>query len=246
LIAAAGYIINDIYDIETDQINKPGKNNIGILLKTETARRISVLLSTIGIFLGFYLAWKIERWIMGGIHVFSALTLWMYASQFKKKFLSGNILVSILTALSLLIVGLFEPEFYRNFIYLALYAAFAFSITLLREIIKDMEDVEGDNLTECDSIPIRYGLKTSKFIVYTLIVINVFFLVYVLHYFFATNKVINFWFLTLMFMVPFAALFALIKMADVKKDYFYAGLFTKIIMVAGISTMIPLYYYFLR
>ncbi|HNQ61509.1 MAG TPA: geranylgeranylglycerol-phosphate geranylgeranyltransferase [Bacteroidia bacterium] len=246
VIAAAGYIINDVYDIETDQINKPGKNKIGSLLKIKTARRISIILSLTGIVMGFYLAWKIDRWIMGGIHVFSAFSLWMYASQFKKKLLSGNILISILTALSILIVGLFEPEFYRNFIYLALYAAFAFSITLVREIIKDMEDLEGDRQTGCDSIPIRFGLKNSKLIVYGLIIMNMSLLVYVLHYFFASNKVIDFWLLVLMFIIPFVALGTLIKMADVKKDYFYAGIFTKVIMIAGILTMIPLYYYFLR
>ncbi len=246
LVAAGGYIINDLYDIDTDAINKPGKNLIGKLISERTAKSLFFIFSITGIIIGFYLAWKIDKWLMGSIHVFTAVSLWMYATYYKKKFLSGNILISFLTALSLLLVGLFEPEFYRNFIYLFVYAGFAFSITLLREVIKDMEDIDGDERTLCKTLPVRLGLDKSKIIVYLLILMIVLLLTYVLYYFFYTNQVINFWIMLLMFVIPFIALFILIKMAEQKKDYYYAGIFTKVIMTAGILSMLPFYYYFLR
>ncbi len=246
IIAAAGYIVNDLYDIETDKINKPGKNSIGKLISESMAKKIFIVLSAFGIAMGFYLAWKIDKLLMGSIHLFTAVSLWMYASYYKKKFLSGNILIAFLSSLSLLIVGLFEPEFYRNFIYLLLYSGLAFSITLLREIIKDMEDVDGDELTQCKTLPVRLGISKSKKVVYFLIILNLTVLVYILYHYFYQNPVFNFWMMASTFAVPFIALFALINMAEQKKDYFYAGLFTKVIMVAGILTMIPLYYYFLR
>jgi 4-hydroxybenzoate polyprenyltransferase len=246
LVAAGGYIINDRFDIDTDEINKPGKNLIGKLISERTAIILFLTLSTASILIGIYLAMEIDKWLMGGIHLFTAVSLYMYASYYKKRFLSGNILISFLTALSLLLVGLFEPEFYRNFIYLLIYAGFAFSITLLREIIKDMEDLDGDERTQCKTLPVRLGMSKTKNVVYVLILLNVTLLSYVLFHFFYTNQVINFWMMVLMFAVPFGALAALIKMADQKKDYYYAGIFTKMIMTAGVLTMAPLYYYFLK
>lgn len=246
LVAAGGYIINDAYDVETDAINKPGKNKIGSLISSKTATTLFLSLSLAGIVIGFYIAWYSGIMIMSGIQVFTAISLWMYASHYKRKFLSGNFLIAILTALSILITGLYEPEFYRNFSYLLIYAIPAFGITLLREMIKDMEDLEGDKQTQCKTIPVRLGLKKTKYLVQILILINVFIIVYVLYKYFYGNIVISLWLLITMFVIPFAALSYLVQNAQEKSDYYYAGVFTKIIMLAGILTMIPFYYYFLR
>ncbi|TAH43695.1 MAG: prenyltransferase [Bacteroidetes bacterium] len=246
LLAAGGYIINDLFDLETDAINKPNKNIIGKIISVNTARTLFYTLSISGILIGFYLAWKIDTLIMGSIHVFSMASLWMYSSYYKRRFLSGNILIAFLSALSLLIVGLFEPEFYRNFIYLLFYAGFAFMISLIREIIKDMEDLEGDMKTDCKTIPVRLGLSNTKKVVYVLILVTVVLLVAVIYNFFFENKVFNFWMMITMFIIPFVALVSLIRSAEQKKDYYYAGVFTKVIMVGGVLSMLPFYYYFLR
>ncbi len=245
-VAAGGYIINDLFDVKSDEINKPGKNIIEKLISAKTAKILFFSFSVIGIIIGFYLAWKIDHLIMGSVHVFSAVSLWMYSSYYKKRFLSGNILIAGLSSLSLLIVGLFEPEFYRNFIYLLLYAGFAFFVTLIREIIKDMEDLDGDSQTECKTIPVKLGLQKTKIILYTLIVLTTVLLIAILFQYFYDNKVINFWMMAIMFVVPFAALISLVRSAEQKKDYYYAGIFTKLIMVAGVLTMLPFYFYFLR
>jgi len=246
LIAAGGYIINDVYDVETDAINKPGKNIVGSLISSRTATIVFLSLSLSGIVIGFYIAWLSGILIMAGIQIFTAISLWMYASYYKRRFLSGNMLISFLTALSILITGLYEPEFYRNFSYLLIYAIPAFGITLVREVIKDMEDLDGDERTQCKTIPVRLGLKKTKGVVQLLILINVILIFCILYKYFYGNIVINFWMLVAMFVIPFAALSYLVKNAQEKSDYYYAGVYTKFIMLAGILTMIPFYYYFLR
>ncbi|MBP6334962.1 MAG: UbiA family prenyltransferase [Bacteroidia bacterium] len=246
IIAAGGYIINDAFDIDTDAINKPGKNVVGTFISETTAKKLFLGFSFIGICIGFYLSWKIDKLMMGCVQIFTAVSLWMYATYYKKRFLSGNLLIALLTSLSLLVVGLFEPEFYRNFIYLLLYSGFAFSLTLLREIIKDIEDVEGDERTHCKTLPVRLGIPASKRVVYGIIILNILLILYTLYQYFYSNLIFNFWIMASMFTIPLLALFGLVRMAEEMKDYYYAGMFTKIIMLAGILTMIPFYYYFLR
>lgn len=246
LITAGGYVINDVFDVETDAINKPGKNQVNILLSPRAATRLFYVCSCAGILLGFYLAVKIQHVQMGFIHVFAAFSLYMYASRYKRQLLSGNILVAVLCALGLLIPGLFEPEYYRNIIYLLLYSVFAFLLTLIREIVKDLEDYEGDLKTEARSLPVVIGFKYSKLLVLLLITLLTGFTVMVLKTWFFENSVIDFWNLAGMFIIPFLALGWLVYNAKEKKDYFYASLFSKIIMLAGVLTMIPFYYYFMR
>ena len=235
-----------MFDIYTDEINKPGKNIIGKKIQESTAKNIYYVLSIAGVIIGIYLAWKIGKPVMAFVQFFAAVSLWIYSSFYKRRFLAGNILISLLTSLSLSVVGLFEPEFYRNFIYLFIYALFAFSVSMIREVIKDMEDVDGDERTQCRTIPVRLGMEKSKKIIYLLIFLTIILIAFILWKFFYTNKVISYWYLFLMFTIPFLALWRLVYSAAEKKDYYYASIFTKGIMAAGILSMIPFYYYFLR
>ena len=144
LIAAGGYIINDVNDIDIDDVNNPGKNIIGKSINENVAQIIYYSITGLGVLLGFWIAFQIGKLSLGTIPLFCALSLYMYSTFYKKRLYSGNIIVSVLAALSVLIVGLYEPEFYRNIIYLLYYSLFAFQMTLIREIIKDAEDIEGD------------------------------------------------------------------------------------------------------
>src|SRR6185436_4550665 len=128
-------------DVRADEVNKPGKNVIGKLISPAAGRNLFYSLSGIGIVIGFFLASRIGKPVMGFVFIFAAVSLYLYSSSFKRKLLSGNIIISVLCSLSLLVVGLFESEFYANIIYLLIYASFAFLITLVREIVKDMEDL---------------------------------------------------------------------------------------------------------
>ncbi len=246
LIAAAGYIINDVYDTDIDAVNKPGKNLVGTKFSVKFAKRLFNIFSVVGILLGVYLALAIGKPVMAFIQVFAVASLYRYAAYFKKRLLIGNLIIALLSALSLIIVGLYEPSIYPNIQFILYYGVFAFMVSLTREIIKDVEDVDGDELAQCKTIPIRFGIKASKMIIVLLIAITMAALTWFLYRFFFINKVVNFATLVGMFLIPFAALAWLVISAREKKDYYYASMFTKGIMIYGLLSIIPFWYFFLR
>ena len=246
LIAAGGYIINDIYDTEIDEINRPGKNVIGRNISEASAMKWYYAFTLPGILFGFIVAFQIDKISMAAIPLFCALSLYMYSTFYKKRFVIGNIIIALVTSLSVLLIGLFEPEFYRNIIYLLYYSAFAFEMSLIREIIKDAEDLDGDERAQCKTIPVKLGLTKTKFIIVSLITFTIATIVFVLHKDFWQNTVINFWNLVAIFTVPLLALMYLVASAKEKNDYHYASLFSKIFMSFGILSMAGLWYYFLR
>lgn len=246
LIAAAGYIINDYFDIYIDHINKPGKNSIGISISKIKAKYIYFILNILGIISGFYVAIQISKPVIGLLPLFSAVSLWMYSSYYKRRLLAGNIIISFLCALSILIVGLYEPEFYRNFIYLIWFAISAFLLSMIRELIKDMEDVDGDELSQCKTAPIIFGIYKTKIIVAIIIAALAVYISFILYRYFYINNVINFWYLLSMFLVPIAALIYLLVTATEKKDFHYASLYSKLLMLGGIFSILLFWFYFLK
>lgn len=180
-IAAGGYIINDYFDLNIDLINKPGR----IVVEKVIPRRWAILLhwffSIAGIVLGFYVSYVTKNWWIGFSNIVCALLLWVYSTTFKKKLLTGNIIISLLTAWVVLIVFFFidhiserslqqwqistlvNEEAHRRIMRLAfLYGGFAFIISLIREVIKDMEDREGDARFGCRTMPIAWGIPVAK------------------------------------------------------------------------------------
>ena len=175
LIAAAGYIINDYFDLQIDTINKPDKVVVDKIIKRRWTIVWHWLLSGIGLLLSFYVSRQIGNWIIGIVNIFSVLLLWFYSTTFKKKLLSGNIIIAALTAWVVLVVYFFcgasfniwaqgnqhfnEPKFFKLTI---LYAGFAFIVSLVREVIKDLEDREGDARYHCKTMPIVWGVPATK------------------------------------------------------------------------------------
>jgi 4-hydroxybenzoate polyprenyltransferase len=180
-IAAAGYIINDYFDINIDLINKPGKMVVGKTINRRYAILWHFILSFIGIVLSFYVSNALNQhfWWLGFSNLLVVLLLVGYSSGFKKQLLTGNIIISFLTAW--VIIVLIMSQYQLNFtlgateeIVLAkenfnkllrigfLYAAFAFMITLIREVVKDMEDFIGDARNGCKTMPIVWGFQVSK------------------------------------------------------------------------------------
>jgi 4-hydroxybenzoate polyprenyltransferase len=246
LIAAGGYIINDEADLYIDEINKPTKVVLGKRVSFALAKTAYWTMTMLGVLTGLFLGVFIQKPVIGFVHVFAAISLWMYSAQLKKKMLTGNILIAFLSALTLLIVGLFEPRFYPNFISVLVYSAFAFLVSLIREIIKDIEDVEGDEKGQVKSLPVRIGIKQTKGIVLLLIIITGWLLGNTLYRSFYTNTVFNFWNILIFCELPFLALLYLISTAKDKKDFHVASTFAKIIMLLGILSMVPLFYFFIR
>ncbi len=158
LIAAGGYVINDYYDVKIDYINKPERVVVGRFLKRRTTLILHAVLNGLGTLGGFVVAWQ-----LGVINVLAAGLLWLYSNQLKRLPLLGNIIVALLTGAAVFVLFVL----YRQALFLfAIYAAFAFFISLMREIVKDMEDMEGDKEFGCQTLPIVIGLRRAKVVVY--------------------------------------------------------------------------------
>lgn len=188
-IAAAGNIINDINDVETDFINKPKKLIVGKSISEKSAYNLFIVLNVIGVGVGFYLSHAVGKAPFFTIFVIISALLYMYATYLKRTFLIGNITISILVALSLIIVGVFEllpvltPLNQQTqlvfFKVIFDYAVFAFTINILREIAKDIEDIDGDYNAGLHTLPIVLGRDRSKLI---LSVLNFIPLAAIIHY----------------------------------------------------------------
>ncbi len=171
LIAAGGYIINDIYDVTSDKINKPNKRIVDVSIDAKKARLLFYLVTFTGIGLGFILSAMMAKPLYA-LYFFGAATgLYVYSRFLKTVPLVGNILISVIVALSILIVGVFEllPSInvYNKESQMVVFnilrdiAIFAFMINFLREIVKDIEDIQGDHVARYKTIPIILGVKRT-------------------------------------------------------------------------------------
>lgn len=173
LIAAGGYVINDIFDQETDEENKPNKVIIGKYISEAKAYTIYAALTISGVVCGFILANSVSHPNFAVIFVLIATLLYFYASTLKQIALLGNIVVCLLLAFSVLIIGVFDifpntfdinrQQMSLAFAILWDYATFAFVLNLAREIIKDIEDIKGDKNQGIKTLPVIIGInKTTK------------------------------------------------------------------------------------
>ena len=186
MIAAAGNIINDYFDIKADRINKPDRVIIGVHIK----RRVAIVshwgLNFFAFSIAVYLSWIMESFLYLFVHLMSINILWFYSMKAKRQFLTGNVLIAGLTATVPLLIGLYFYQVYgsrqnivisHEFPFLGnlnelytLYltfglAIFAFILNLAREIVKDIEDIEGDKKLRAKTLPIVLGQSKSKTIV---------------------------------------------------------------------------------
>ncbi len=170
LIAASGYIVNDIYDYNLDQINKPEKVVLGKFLKSRDAIIIYMMFNFLAIVLSIFLCMKIEQEIYILVFLLIIYCLWLYSKKLKKYKTIGNILIAFFISLSILNVPLFS---YKNilsddrffvFLIISIFSVLAFLINVKREIIKDIEDIEGDKIHKVKSLPIIFGTKKSKLV----------------------------------------------------------------------------------
>ena len=170
LIAASGYIVNDIYDYNLDQINKPERVVLGKFLKSRDAIIIYMLFNSLAIVLSIFLCIKIKQEIYILVFLLIIYCLWLYSKKLKKYKTIGNILIAFFISLSILNVPLFS---YKNilsddrffvFLIISIFSVLAFLINVKREIIKDIEDIEGDKIHKVKSLPIIFGTKKSKLV----------------------------------------------------------------------------------
>lgn len=253
-IAAAGYIINDYFDLNIDQINKPQK----IVLNKVISRRWAIIwhggLSVLGLVCTAF-AVGISNWYLVAGNIAAVVLLWVYSTSLKKQLLIGNVLIALLTAWTILIVFFYQSgiaSFFRaqaanqNFFAKIsfLYAAFAFITTLIRESVKDAEDMEGDRKYKCQTLPIKYGLPAARLynaIWLVVLLVSILFLeVYVLRFGWWGLILYNLAFI----IVPLFLVFRRNLSAATKADFARLSAKMKWVMLAGIASMAVFSIYF--
>lgn len=248
MIAAAGYIINDYFDVMIDKVNKPERLVIDKGVKRRIAMGSHIVINILAIIIVFYVSYQAGSMKLVIFHILCAAGLWFYSTNFKRQFLIGNILISLFTSLVPFIVGIYElmpvHKIYAEMIdetslneewrFVIGISFFAFITTLIREIIKDMEDVEGDERYGCKTMPIVIGMRTTRNITIVLSMITMAFLVYFQTIKWSTGNLLGSLYIGIGLQLPFIYLIYRIITAKEKKDYKVAGNVAKLIMLLGV------------
>ena len=245
-ITAGGYVINDYFDIKTDLINK-GEVIVGTKIPRRQAMKWHNFLNIAGVAAGFYISWKAGYFWMGILFLIVSGLLYFYSASYKRQFLIGNLVVALLTAMVPMLVVFYEwPALYRYnalntvvppqldlvFYWVGGFALFAFLTTLTREIIKDIEDFEGDMAYGRNTVPVVTGILTSKIISVILILITIA-LLYIVWNFFLHDK-ITLIYISCAVVLPLLYVIYQLIMSSGKREFHSASRLMKIIQIAGV------------
>jgi len=246
LITAAGYIINDIFDLKSDLINKPQKVIVTNYFSVENSQRLYLIINTLGIVLGIGLSLSIQKPSYSFIFMGASLLLYLYSKTLKSKPIIGNIAVSFLVAFPIITLCLFDLNFeiqsedQQLVIYvILLLSAFAFLINLVREIVKDIEDINGDYKLKMNTLPILLGVARTKKIASFLCVFPLGLLLFLVAKY-ATIFKFTIFYLLLFTLVPLLYVALKLLSAKTKKEFKKLSFFLKIIMFLGINSLLIL------
>ena len=256
LIAAAGNIINDYFDFELDHEFKPERPLANGTFSLDTAMYLHAAFAFAGIGLGFYLGYRANSFKIGYIYIICTLMLYVYSAFLKKMPLVGNILVSALTGFVFVLLMLFEVNFLNTIYFegskyvldlllwqVKFYGGFAFLISLAREIVKDIEDKEGDAEHNVNTIAVQFGETVAKIFAIVVLGILLVGLSFFMNGFIAAHAIKEFVYLSVAVIVPVLVAVGLLFFAKEKKQYTRISLLLKIIMLLGILS-IPAFYLF--
>jgi 4-hydroxybenzoate polyprenyltransferase len=245
MIAAAGYIINDILDQETDNENKPERVIIGKGISETMGYNLYFALNVIGVGIGFYLSNAIQKPTFAGIFIIIVTILYLYATTLKQMILIGNLAVALLLSISMLIIGVYDLlpltfDSNRNemgivFSLLMDYAIFAFVLNFIREIVKDMEDINGDYTQGMNTLPIAIGINRTTKIVFGLGVLATCVLLWYINTYLMTNHLYYATIYGLLFVVS-PMIFFVVKIwnAKSKQDFHFLSTLLKFVIFFGI------------
>jgi 4-hydroxybenzoate polyprenyltransferase len=237
-VAAGGYIINDYLDIKLDLINKPEKVVVGQVITRRWTMFWHFLLNGMAVLLGLFIGIKVC------IAIFSAtVLLWIYSVSLKRKFLIGNILVSALSAFVIIINFVYDTSL--DIFLIVSYSFFAFTLTLLREIIKDAEDIRGDGKFDCETIPIVLGIRKTKSILFYLAFAFAIILFIYTTFYAASFPFLNglargglIFYMLIAVIAPLGLMIYWIHTADTTSDFSRLSSLAKVIMVTGMLSML--------
>ncbi|MGB4414785.1 MAG: geranylgeranylglycerol-phosphate geranylgeranyltransferase [Paludibacter sp.] len=256
-IAAGGYVLNDYFDVKIDAINRPKRLIVGKDISKRTAMLLHQILTGVGTLTGLVLAYSTRSFTLAFIFIVVPGLLWFYSASYKRQFLTGNLIVSFVAALTVLVVAIAElavlqkefgglvyetpipAEFYG---WMGGFAIFSFLTTWIREIIKDMEDEHGDREMECRTMPIKWGLKKTKIFVYFLIVVTISALLFADYFLIDFEGSLTLRFVLVGLALPLIILIYLISVAKTPYQFHQASTLVKFIMLVGVLYSLVFYY----
>jgi 4-hydroxybenzoate polyprenyltransferase len=245
-ITAGGYVINDYFDIKTDLVNR-GEVIVGTKIPRRMAMMWHSIFNILGVAGGLYISWKAGYIWMGILFIIVSGLLYFYSASYKRQFLIGNLIVALLTAMVPMLVVLYEwPALFQYysvnssnipglsflFYWVGGFALFAFLTTLSREVIKDIEDFEGDLAYGRNTLPVVLGVTASKIVAVSLIIMTLA-LLYIVWYFFVNDKITLIYLSAVIALPLFFFIFQLL-ISKTRRQLHSASSLMKIIMLAGI------------
>jgi len=246
LIAAAGYISNDYFDVATDRINKPGKQYIGIKIAPASALAMALVLSLFAIIFAIALAISVQNLLPAALLLLALAVAWWYAIRLKKSLVLGNIAVACMSAGTIAMAWLIEDQYshigdepFRIITgIITAITFFAFILSLMREIVKDLEDIEGDKLISCRSLPIVKGISYTKTLVLLLSAITLILMLIAQFYLLEFLKYPAAIWLLISGEIPVILFMLKLKKADKKQDFHNLSRMLKWIMLGGMGTIV--------
>ena len=255
-IAAAGYIINDYFDLQIDVVNKPQRIIIDKFIKRRGAIVWHWILSGLGLLITLYISYKTGVWLISLVNFVCVMLLWFYSVMLKKKLLAGNLVISMLAAWVILCVYFFTGanilkwwteqagsfNVRRFFKFTLLYAGFAFIMTVIREVIKDIEDESGDRKYGCNTMPIAWGIPASKVFTAVWIIVSIAALAALQMYAWLSGWWLAAVYVLIFIIAPLIYLLRKLYRAASAADYHRLSMLVKFIMLSGILSMLLLRY----
>lgn len=253
LIAAAGYVINDYFDTRPDTINHPESVIVGRAVSKRGAIALHSTLNVLGVAAGAVAAFAVHRPMLMLLFVLTTGILWFYSTTYKRQLLIGNVIVATLTAIVPLIPLVFEypllqvywssivvyqMKLYPIVYWTCGYAVFAFLLTFAREIIKDIEDFEGDASFGRNTLPVYFDVNVAKIVVCCVLMLTVGVLAVALTKHLQsqpTLDVLTLVYCLVLLVMPIFATIVVLMFAKQKKQYHTASIMCKLIMLMGIA-----------
>jgi len=254
-ITASGYIINDLIDLKVDLINKPKKMIIQKHLSVLNAKKAYFSLLFIGLICGVGLSIIIKKPFYSLIFITIILLLFIYSKFLKGKLLVGNLFVSLLLSFSILILLIFDftpPENYLKWSsyhiihkLIVFYAFCTFLLNLIREIIKDIEDVNGDSSQNLNTYPVVYGKESAKKLALIISVFTAFFFLFIIFKQLRANSTALLYSL-ISVCIPLLYFCVKLYSSKTKLEYSYLSKILKIIILIGVLSIPLISNYFIN
>lgn len=248
LLTAGGYAINDYYDIGIDEINRPNKVILRKYLPLSTGLYIYIILTVSGFIISAAVIFALDIHKLLFVLLIVTFLYWFYTTKYKREFLSGNLAVAFLAALAVGIVWLYEffasvqkvnfPVLHIKSITIVTltYSAFAFILTLVREIVKDVTDMKGDAAFQCQTIPLRFGIAKTKRILIFILSGAIVLMIYILTVLMEKKLMLLFYYS--LFLLAFMIYIAyLILKARNDEDFKAISSALKVLFIAGVLSM---------